>query len=391
MESGHTPSRRHPEYWGGDVPWIGIRDAKAAHGQEIFETLENTNKLGLENSSARLLPAQTVCLSRTASVGYVTVMGRPMATSQDFVNWVCSGKLYPQFLMYLLLAQGDEIFKFSSGAVHQTIYFPEAKAFHICLPSVNEQIQIVDALGALREQAEKLEAHYEQRISSLAETKQAILQKALSGELSKASTIDIRRDTALVIALAYERHKRSNRDKSFRHTKEQKILHVVEAEAKFNLGRQPIRDAAGPNDFRHMLNAEEWAEGKRYFRISEHGTGYRFQPLSRFSEFLDSAKSIDPTTRKKIEHVIDVFIPMDAQEAEIFATIYAAWNNLLIEGRAPTDDEIIRAAREDWHPNKLSIPRAKFVEGLREVRMAKLIPQGQGKFVPPPAQGRLDL
>ncbi|WP_141342497.1 restriction endonuclease subunit S [Bradyrhizobium sp. USDA 3458] len=184
MESGHTPSRRHPEYWGGDIPWIGIRDAKAAHGREVFETLENTNKLGLENSSARLLPAQTVCLSRTASVGYVTVMGRPMATSQDFVNWVCSEELLPRFLMYLFLAQGDEIFKFSSGAVHQTIYFPEAKAFHICLPSMNDQYQIVEALDALREQAERLEAHYDRKLGDLAEMKQSILQKALTGNLS---------------------------------------------------------------------------------------------------------------------------------------------------------------------------------------------------------------
>jgi type I restriction enzyme, S subunit len=186
MESGHTPSRRHPEYWSGDVPWIGIRDAKAAHGREIFETLETTNKLGLANSSARLLPAHTVCLSRTASVGYVTVMGRPMATSQDFVNWVCSEKLYPRFLMYLLLAQGNELFKFSSGAVHQTIYFPEAKAFHICLPPLREQIRIVDAMDALREQVEKLAAHYEQKIADLAQTKQAILQKSIFRRTIKA-------------------------------------------------------------------------------------------------------------------------------------------------------------------------------------------------------------
>jgi restriction endonuclease S subunit len=142
MESGHTPSRRHPEYWGGDVPWIGIRDAKRFHGVDITETEENTNQLGLANSSARLLPSGTVCLSRTASVGYVCVMGRPMSTSQDFVNWVCGHKLNPHFLKYLFMAQGDEIFKFSSGAVHQTIYFPEAKAFHVCIPDLDEQARL---------------------------------------------------------------------------------------------------------------------------------------------------------------------------------------------------------------------------------------------------------
>jgi type I restriction enzyme, S subunit len=131
LESGHTPSRRHPEYWGGDVPWISIRDAKAHHGRAIFETIETTNALGIENSSARILPADTICLSRTASVGYVVKMGKAMATSQDFVNWVCGDELEPDFLKHLLLAEGEDLLRFASGAVHQTIYFPEVKAFHV--------------------------------------------------------------------------------------------------------------------------------------------------------------------------------------------------------------------------------------------------------------------
>jgi hypothetical protein len=53
--------------------------------------------------------------------------------------------------------------------------------------------------------------------------------------------------------------------------------------------------------------------------------------------------------------------------------------------------EIVTAAREGWHPNKLNILRAKFVEGLRRVGASNFIPQGRGKFVPPPAQGQFDL
>jgi len=146
LESGHTPSRRHPEYWGGDVPWISITDAKRCHGSVIHDTAESTNALGIANSSARLIPAGAVCLSRTASVGYVVITGRPMATSQDFVNWVCGDRLVPEFLQYLLLAEGNDLLRFSSGAVHKTIYFPEVKAFHVCVPSVAEQHRIVAIL-----------------------------------------------------------------------------------------------------------------------------------------------------------------------------------------------------------------------------------------------------
>jgi Type I restriction modification DNA specificity domain len=93
QETGHTPSRSHPEWWEGDIPWIGIKDAAKHHGGYIYETFQHTNGVGLANSAARLLPANTVCLSRTASIGYAIIMGRPTATSQDFVTWTCSDAL----------------------------------------------------------------------------------------------------------------------------------------------------------------------------------------------------------------------------------------------------------------------------------------------------------
>lgn len=154
LESGHTPSRKHPEYWDGDIPWIGIADAAAHHGRTVKDTAQHVTRLGLENSSARLLPANTVCLSRTASVGFVTVMGLPMATSQDFVNWVCGPKLDPQYLKYVLLSEREALWRFASGTTHQTIYYPEVKAFHVCLPSILEQKGIADVIGALDDKIE---------------------------------------------------------------------------------------------------------------------------------------------------------------------------------------------------------------------------------------------
>lgn len=150
LESGHTPSRRKPEWWDGDVPWIGIKDATQNHGRVIEDTIQHTNELGIANSSARVLPAHTVCLSRTASVGYVVVMGKPMATSQDFVNWVCEAEhLDWRYLKSVLVAEKNSLLRFASGTTHQTIYFPEVKAFHVCLPPIEEQRRIADVLASL--------------------------------------------------------------------------------------------------------------------------------------------------------------------------------------------------------------------------------------------------
>jgi type I restriction enzyme S subunit len=183
LESGHTPSRKHPEYWGGDIPWIGIQDAREHHGGRIGCTRQNVNELGLKHSAARLLPENTVCLSRTASVGYVVIMGRPMATSQDFVNWVCSDALVPEFLMYALLAEGEDIKRFGRGTTHTTIYYPEVKALHICLPPVFEQHEIVRRVEALFRLADAIETRVAAATVRAEKLTQAILAKAFRGEL----------------------------------------------------------------------------------------------------------------------------------------------------------------------------------------------------------------
>ena len=155
LESGHTPSRNNSEYWDeGDIPWITVKEAAAHHGETIFETEEYITALGEQNSSARLLPANTVCLTRTGSLGFVVVMGRPMTTSQGLVNWVCGPDLDWRYLKYILLGESDSYHRFSWGSAHQTIYFPEVKAFHVLVPRIEVQLRIADVLGALDDKIE---------------------------------------------------------------------------------------------------------------------------------------------------------------------------------------------------------------------------------------------
>jgi len=183
QETGHTPSRKHPEYWGGSIPWIGIRDAGEHHGRVIDSTLQCATQAGIENSSARVLPAGTVCLSRTASVGYVVIMGRDMATSQDFVTWTCTPALDPEYLMYALLAEGDDIRRFGKGSTHTTIYFPEVRAFHICLAPLEEQWEIVRRVKAAIAWVERIAGEQAGAFRLLARLDEAVLAKAFRGEL----------------------------------------------------------------------------------------------------------------------------------------------------------------------------------------------------------------
>ncbi len=185
LESGHTPSREHPEYWDGPISWIGIRDARVHDGGTIFETLQTVTQDGIDNSAARLLPANTVCLSRTASVGYTVVMGRSMATSQDFVNWLCSEAIWPRYLQYALMAEGpDGLRRFGEGSTHTTIYYPEVKAFHVGLAPVNEQRRIVAKLDELRARSRKAREALDEVPALLDKLKQSVLAAAFRGDLT---------------------------------------------------------------------------------------------------------------------------------------------------------------------------------------------------------------
>lgn len=188
QETGHTPSRRHPEYWDGDVPWLGIRDARKHHGGVIDRTAQTITAAGLEASSARVLPARTVCLSRTASVGYVTLLGRPMATSQDFVTWTCSAALLPEYLMYALMAEGKSIRRFGRGSTHTTIYFPELRALHIALPPLEEQQAITTRIKRLLYRADMLASEASRAMGLADDLVVRTITQAMSGALGGASS-----------------------------------------------------------------------------------------------------------------------------------------------------------------------------------------------------------
>ena len=181
--TGHTPSRKRDDFWNGNIPWLGIADAREHQGRLITDTLQKITAAGLAGSSARLLPAGTVCLTRTASVGYVTMLGEPMATSQDFVTWTCSEALLPEFLMYALMAEGRGIRRFGRGSTHTTIYMPELRALYIALPPIKEQRAAVTQIERILARAAVLSSAAANAIRTARQLLPRAVTQAMAGGL----------------------------------------------------------------------------------------------------------------------------------------------------------------------------------------------------------------
>ena len=179
LATGHTPDRNIAEYWGGEIPWIGLTDIRDLDGQVAVETGQTVTQAGIDNSSSVVLPKNTVCFSRTASVGFSTVMGREMATSQDFVNWVCGDDLNPLYLMTALRVSRPYLLSKSSGSTHKTIYYRQAEQFKVHLPPVAMQRRFADVLRTAF--AQRTSKH--QHLDELGALFSSLQSRAFAGEL----------------------------------------------------------------------------------------------------------------------------------------------------------------------------------------------------------------
>lgn len=176
--SGHTPDKKHPEYWNGSIKWVSLRDSDQLDQIYIGDTAATITEAGVANSSAVVHPAGTVVLSRDAGVGKSAIMQEPMAVSQHFMAWQCTEKLDKHYLYYWLQDKKSEFERIANGSTIKTIglhYFEELK---LPVPHVSEQRAIATALSDVDALLQRLE----QLIAKKRDIKQATMQQLLTGK-----------------------------------------------------------------------------------------------------------------------------------------------------------------------------------------------------------------
>ena len=189
MKTGHTPSRSHPEYWYNcTIHWFGLADVwQLRDGTRWYleATAEKISEVGLANSAAELLPAGTVVFSRTASVGFSGIMPQPMATTQDFWNWVCGPKLTPEYLLLLFRSMTQKFEQSTSGSTHKTIYKGIAAGLRICVAPIGEQKEIASFVFERSAGIDSLAKQVRCSIEHLSEYRAALITSAVTGQITE--------------------------------------------------------------------------------------------------------------------------------------------------------------------------------------------------------------
>jgi hypothetical protein len=151
VDSGGTPSTANEEYWDGDIPWLTPKEITGITDSIYVSKTERTiTQSGLTNSSAKLLPAGTVMLTKRAPVGAVAINAVPMATNQGFLNFRCGELLDPLYLAYWLRVNKPYLDMVANGSTYPELYKSDLFEFEIAVPPLEEQRAILSVISALQ-------------------------------------------------------------------------------------------------------------------------------------------------------------------------------------------------------------------------------------------------
>jgi len=167
--SGGTPSKSHLEYYeSGTIPWL--RSGEVAQGL-IYDAELRITDLGLEKSSAKIFPVDTVVLAMYgATVGQVGLLKKEMATNQAICGILPNRSFNPMFLLYILKSKKSVFLRDAVGGAQPNISQNLIKNTTIPIPPLSEQQRIVSELDLLSCIIEKKKAQlkeYDQLAQSI--------------------------------------------------------------------------------------------------------------------------------------------------------------------------------------------------------------------------------
>jgi type I restriction enzyme, S subunit len=377
-----------------------------------------------ELSSCKIKPFD-ILISLVGTVGKVLLLPEncePGIINPRLIKISLEMKIYlPKFFKYYF--ESSMVKSFYSGETRGTtmdvLNLGIIKTIPFPLCTIEEQDNIVQAIESRLSVADKMEEGISQSLQQAEALRQSILKKAFEGrlitEIKETSKIKIKNvkpvtkkqqakvipitqedfprkiagisETDLhagIIAMIIKSHESNPKYLSkLNHVKCEKIADQVERKIGICLGRNAVKDAAGPDDFPHLKKVEHRANKAAYFRTKAlHPIGHTYKPMRGMQNIIAKAKNVLPEKElREVDKLIQIFLPFELEHAELVATLFAGWNNLVLSGKTPTDEEIVYESRENWSERKLTIDRKKFFKTISWMKEHGFIPEGKGKMV----------
>lgn len=429
-KSKHRP-RNDKSLFGGKYPFIQTGEIRATNGGIITKFTNTYSDKGLAQS--KLWPKGTLCLTIAANIGETAFLGFDACFPDSVVGILPNDELLnSKFLNFYIQKIKEEMDSKASATAQKNINVRILDALEIPIPTLKEQHQIVSDIESRLSVCDNVEESIKESLEKAQALRQSILKKAFEGKLLSEEEIalckadkdyepasilleKIRAEKLAKETITKKPKKKTTKKKppapqkistdiqagviskviqlhkdnpkyldNLTHVKCEKISHLVEYHLQIPLGRVPVKDAAGPDDYNHLKKVEHRASMAGYFKVVKKEIGHTYVASRNIAKAIDNIESkVTAEQKKQLDNLINLFLKFDLQSAEIIATVYAGWNNLIIDGKTPTDDEIVYESRENWSKRKLTIDRERFYKAIQWMRKDEinLIPIGFGSKV----------
>ena len=167
---GGTPDTTVKSYWDGGIQWF--TPSEIGKNKFVDASLRTITEDGLNNSSAKLLPPNTILLSSRATIGECSLSLRECATNQGFQSLV-SKKCNVDFLYYLIQTKKKDLIRKSCGSTFLEISANEVRKIQVSVPSDVEQQKIAGLLSLIDKRIatqNKIIEKYESLIQAMCDT-----------------------------------------------------------------------------------------------------------------------------------------------------------------------------------------------------------------------------
>lgn len=185
--AGGTPSKAKAEYYTkSGIAWITPKDLSVDKSVFISRGNIDITNLGLENSSAVLMPAGTVLFSSRAPIGYIAIAANDVTTNQGFKSVVPNENIGTEYIYFLLKQLLITIESMASGSTFKEISGKTMKNIPIIIPDDNTLKNFKEFSAPFMKQIYDNELE----IKKLSDLRNVLLPKLMSGEID-VSNIEI--------------------------------------------------------------------------------------------------------------------------------------------------------------------------------------------------------
>lgn len=176
---GGTPSTRVAEYWDGDITWVVPSDITKNDCIILLDSERKITEKGLRESSAKMVPAETILMTSRASVGYFALMDHAICTNQGFINIIPYDDELRMYLLYNLMSRVNEIRGNAKGTTYPEISKGRFREMSIVLPKKPLVIEFARITGDIVQQIRCLK----RSIKYLESARDLLLPRLMNGEV----------------------------------------------------------------------------------------------------------------------------------------------------------------------------------------------------------------